>query len=102
MMVYESMLSGVLFVSIFALCMQVSWPLVAATQFTAYMALLNLSRTLGQGLTAEIGELVTFQGAYGIAAVLQLLPLPLLAIIDPHQARRVLGSAASPRGSRKS
>jgi PAT family beta-lactamase induction signal transducer AmpG len=102
MMVYEAMLSGVLFVSIFALCMQVSWPLVAATQFTAYMALLNLSRTLGQGLTAEIGELVTFQGAYGIAAVLQLLPLPLLAIIDPHQARRVLGSAASPRGSRKS
>jgi PAT family beta-lactamase induction signal transducer AmpG len=92
MMVFEALLSGVLFVSIFALCMQVSWPLVAATQFTAYMALLNLSRTLGQGLTAEIGEFITFQGAYGIAAVLQVLPLPLLAIIDPHQARRVLGT----------
>ncbi len=92
MMVFEALLSGVLFVSIFALCMQVSWPLVAATQFTAYMAMLNLSRTLGQGLTAEIGEFITFQGAYGIAAVLQVLPLPLLAIIDPHQARRVLGT----------
>ncbi len=56
------------------------------------MAMLNLSRTLGQGLTAEIGEFSTFQGAYGIAAVLQVLPLPLLAIIDPHQARRVLGT----------
>jgi PAT family beta-lactamase induction signal transducer AmpG len=92
MMVYEALLSGVLFVSIFALCMQVSWPLVAATQFTAYMALLNLSRTLGQGLTAEIGEFVTFQGAYGIAAAIQLLPLPFLAMIDPHQTRRVLGA----------
>ncbi|MDP7574376.1 MAG: MFS transporter, partial [Phycisphaerales bacterium] len=92
MMVFEALLSGVLFVSIFALCMQVSWPLVAATQFTAYMALLNLSRTLGQGLTVEIGEFITFQGAYGIAAVLQVVPLPLLAIIDPHQARRVLGT----------
>jgi len=94
MMVVEALFSGVLFVSIFALCMQVSWPLVAATQFTAYMALMNLSRTLGQGLTAEIGDLVTFQGAYLIAAALQLLPLPLLAIIDPHQARRVLGAAS--------
>ncbi|MBT7351013.1 MAG: MFS transporter, partial [Phycisphaerae bacterium] len=96
MMVAEAFLSGVLFVSIFALCMQVSWPLVAATQFTAYMALLNLSRTLGQGLTVEVADLVTFQGAYVVAAVLQLLPLPLLAIIDPHQTREVLG-AGPPR-----
>jgi hypothetical protein len=56
------------------------------------MAMLNLSRTRGQGLTAEIGVFITFQGAGGIGAVLQLLPLPLLAIIDPHQARRVLGT----------
>ena len=92
MMVAEAFLSGVLFVSIFALCMQVSWPLVAATQFTAYMAMLNLSRTLGQGLTVEIADLVTFQGAYVVAAGLQLLPLPLLALIDPTQTRRVLGA----------
>jgi hypothetical protein len=72
--------------------MQVSWPLVAATQFTAYMAMLNLSRTLGQGLTVEIADLVTFQGAYVVAAGLQLLPLPLLALIDPTQTRRVLGA----------
>ena len=50
-MVLDALMSGMLYVS-FTLCMQVSWPLVAATQFTAYMAMLNLSRTAGQGLNA--------------------------------------------------
>ncbi|MCP4759809.1 MAG: MFS transporter [Planctomycetes bacterium] len=90
-MVFDSLLSGALYVSIFALCMKVSWPLVAATQFTAYMAMLNLSRILGQGLTAQIEAYLTFQSAYAVAAVLQLLPLFFLAAIDSGQARRVLG-----------
>jgi len=92
-MVYDAVLSGALYVSIFALCMQVSWPAVAATQFTAYMALLNLSRTLGQGLTGQLDEIVTVQGAYALAAVMQIAPLALLAVIDAKQARRELGES---------
>jgi len=92
-MVWDALLSGALFVSIFALCMKVSWPLVAAPQFTAYMALLNLSRILGQGLTAQMEALLTFQSAYAVAAVLQILPLFFLAAIDSGQARRVLGES---------
>jgi len=91
MMVVDALMSGMLFVSIFTLCMQVSWPLVAATQFTAYMALLNLSRSAGQGLTMQLDGLVSTQGAYVLAAALQLLPLVFLVLIDPGQARRVLG-----------
>ena len=92
MMVYEAVLSGALYVSIFALCMQVSWPLVAATQFTAYMALLNLSRTIGQWLTSQLDGAITVEGAYALAALMQITPLILLGLIDSKQARRVLGS----------
>jgi PAT family beta-lactamase induction signal transducer AmpG len=95
MMVIDALMSGMLYVSIFSLCMQVSWPLVAATQFTAYMALLNLSRTAGQGLTVQLDGMLTFQGVYVLAAAMQLLPLVFLAFIDPGQARRTLGGVES-------
>ena len=91
-MFLDALLSGLLYVSLFALCMKVSWPLVAATQFTAYMALLNLSRTIGQDLTGRIEDSVTVQGAFALAAALQVAPLLLLALVDPGQTRRVLGS----------
>ena len=44
--------------SMFAMCMTVSWPKVAATQFTAYMAILNLSINFFGLLLA--GELVSY------------------------------------------
>ncbi len=90
-----SLLSGVLYVSLFALCMKVSWPLVAATQFTAYMAMLNFSRTIGQDLTGRIEDMVSISGAYILGAVLQAAPLLLLIFIDPDQTRRVLGNGES-------
>jgi PAT family beta-lactamase induction signal transducer AmpG len=90
-MFLDSLLSGLLYVSLFTLCMKVSWPMVAATQFTAYMALLNLSRTIGQDLTGRIEDSVTVQGAFALAAALQVAPLLLLALVDPGQTRRVLG-----------
>ncbi|MDP7030249.1 MAG: MFS transporter [Phycisphaerales bacterium] len=97
LMVFDALVSGALFVSIFSLCMKVSWPLVAATQFTAYMAMLNLSRTMGQWLTAQLEGAVSYQGAYALAAAMQLAPLAVLLIIDSGQARRVLGGDAPSR-----
>ncbi len=91
LMIFEALMSGAMLVSIFSLCMKVSWPLVAATQFTAYMAMLNLSRTSGQYLTAHLEGVVSYQGAYALAAVMQLAPLVILVFIDSGQARRVLG-----------
>jgi len=43
----------------------------------------------------QLDGLVSTQGAYVLAATLQLLPLAFLALIDPGQARRVLGDEAS-------
>ena len=94
-MFFDALLSGILYVSLFSLCMKVSWPLVAATQFTAYMAMMNFSRTIGQDLTGRIEDMVTISGAYALAAVLQAAPLLFLIFIDPDQTRRVLGDGES-------
>ena len=43
----QELLLALLSVSLFSLFMSISWPRIAATQFTTYMALLNLSTTIG-------------------------------------------------------
>ena len=86
----EPLFVSIVSVSMFALFMDVSWPRVAATQFTAYMALMNLSTTLGHRLAGPIDELLTYSGVFIAAGVFQLIVLGLLLPIDPHQTRRVL------------
>lgn len=83
---------GLMTVSLFALCMDVSWPRIAATQFTAYMSLANFSTTLGYRLAGHAAGWWTFQGIYLAAAVIHLAVAALLPFIDPHQTRRTLGA----------
>jgi len=87
----ESFLLGVLAVSFFSIAMTVSWPKVAATQFTAYMACMNLSRTAGFKLAEPIYERLSFGNIYLVMGVFQILIVFLLLFIDPHQTRRILG-----------
>ena len=96
-LVLESGLLAVLNVSLFALFMAVSWPRVAATQFTAYMALLNLSTTIGLRLAGPLDERFDVASIYLVAGVLQGAVVLVLPFIDPKQARRTLeaGEAAS-------
>ncbi|MDG1898966.1 MAG: MFS transporter, partial [Phycisphaerales bacterium] len=86
----EGFLLSMATVGLFSMYMSVSWPIVAGTQFTAYMALLNLSTTTGQwmaGLVEDVG-LLQVVVAFGIFQLLLVLLLPL---IDVHQTRRLLG-----------
>ena len=89
--VLEALLLGVLAVSFFSLAMTVSWPKVAATQFTAYMACMNLSRTAGFKLAGPIYDNLSFGNIYLVMGIFQILIVFLLLFIDPHQTRRVLG-----------
>lgn len=89
-LVLESGLLAVLNVSLFALFMAVSWPRVAATQFTAYMALLNLSTTIGLKLAGPLDARLDFAAIYLVAGVLQAAVIVVLPFIDPSQARRTL------------
>ena len=82
--------TAVMVVAAFALCMDVSWPRVAATQFTAYMALSNLSTTLGYKLGGYVSEVFSYRELYVIAGCWQIAVVGLLLVISPTEARRKL------------
>jgi PAT family beta-lactamase induction signal transducer AmpG len=119
-MAVETVCSATLSVACFSMFMTLSWPLVAATQFTAYMAMLNASRLIGTGLVGvaapetvdlpsiagelwwwptvcehcwqhHIGYLSQMKTLWVWAAIVQAVPLVLLPFIDPTQARRIFG-----------
>lgn len=84
---------AVLSVGLFSLFMAVSWPRVAATQFTTYMALMNGSTAIGSYLAGVIGESTSIYQVLIIAGVLQIVMILPVLFIDPRQTRRVLGHA---------
>ena len=64
--------------------MTVSWPKIAATQFTAYMAILNLSTTTGLKLSGYLSENYSIPVIFMIVAVIQLLVIFIFPFIDVH------------------
>ena len=81
---------GTLTVTLFALFMSVSWRLIAATQFTAYMSMLNLSYSMGNNISPwlvaesnESGPLMDIRSIYLMAAVIQLGIIMLLPFCRP-------------------
>ena len=82
---------GTLQVVLFAVCMDLSWPKVAASQFTAYMAMLNLSTVLGNKLAGPLTDAFSLPTVFIVVGVGNLALLLLLPLIDLGQTRRVLG-----------
>jgi hypothetical protein len=89
----ETALAGFLQVSMFALFMGLCWPPVAATQFTTYMALLNVSYTLGANLADDFEKNFTMSGAHVVLGCLQITLIAIVLAIDPSETRRKLGDA---------
>lgn len=86
-MIYtQEFLLSALSVSLFALFMGVSSPLVAGTQFTAYMALLNLSRTGGAWLAGQLRPGLSVPTIFLLAGGVQIGVLLLVAFIKPREA----------------
>lgn len=83
----QEILLSVVSVGLFSLFMRISWPVVAATQFTAYMSLLNLSTTIGAGSAGSLVRNLTVPEIYQAAGFLQIgVPLLLFAI-NPKKSR---------------
>jgi len=74
---------------LFALCMDLSLPAIAATQFTAYMALSNFSTSLGQMVVGAVGD-IPYPTLFLGAGVLQIFVSLLVLPIDPLQARKTV------------
>ncbi len=87
---FEATTLSVLTVTLFALCMDVSWSKVGASQFTAYMAFGNFSATVGYRFAATANEYLDYASIYVAAAVFQVIVMALLLFIDPSQTAREL------------
>jgi len=83
-------------VGFFALAMGVSWPRVAATQFTAYMALSNLSTVTGGWVAGKLDGVLSVPTLYICCGIFQALVVVVLLGIDVGQVRRALGSGEAP------
>jgi PAT family beta-lactamase induction signal transducer AmpG len=89
----EPLFQSIMTVSLFALFMDISSPRVAGSQFSAYMALFNVSSTIGLRLAGSIQDVVDFRGAYVVAGAIQIAATAIIPFIDPGETRRKLGEA---------
>ena len=73
--------------------MRITWERVGGTQFTAYMAMLNLSAIIGYRMTEPLTGAFDAPTLFMIGAATQILTLPIALALDPSETRRVLGHA---------
>ena len=87
--------------SMFSMCMTVSWPKVAGTQFTAYMAILNLSTSFGNKISGFLDIYMTLPAIFILAAALQIIAVLFFPLFDIHQTRRELGGNDSDKTNKQ-
>tara|TARA_B100001245_G_scaffold154993_1_gene116195 strand:- start:54 stop:719 length:666 start_codon:yes stop_codon:yes gene_type:complete len=80
-------------VAVFSLCMQISWTRAAATMFTSYMAMANISTTIGARLAGYLDGFISYDRIFILVGLLTLLPLCLLFIIEPHKMDEIKNTA---------
>lgn len=71
------------FISIasFAIGMQLCWPRISATQFTLFMAMANLGRSLGAALLGPLKSLLPWEDIFLVAALIALSALIFVMIL---------------------
>ena len=86
---------SVVMINIYSLVMKVTWGEVGGTQFTAYMAMMNLSATIGYQLTGPLANRFDYQTLLLIGAVLETLVIVAVLWIDPNETRRTFDDSSS-------
>ena len=77
----------------YSLMMRVTWAEVGGTQFTGYMAMMNLSAIMGYQLAPVFAERYNYQTIFYIAAVLETFVVLAVLSIDPEETDRTLKTA---------
>ena len=83
---------GMVYINIFSLMLKITWPEVGGTQFTAYMAMMNLSAVIGYALTEPFANRFDYSSMIILGAVLESIIILCVMFIDPDETRRVLGT----------
>ena len=85
--IYAFILLYVLFytflsIGMFAASMKLCWQVVAATQFTLFMALSNMGRAVGSGLVGTLNELMSWDYLLLCVAISPLLTIFFIRLIN--------------------
>jgi PAT family beta-lactamase induction signal transducer AmpG len=87
-LVLQELLLALLSVSLFAMFMTISSPAVAATQFTTYMSLLNLSNTLGSAAAGRISAILAPSAVFLAIGLFQCALVVVVAAINTDLTRK--------------
>jgi PAT family beta-lactamase induction signal transducer AmpG len=79
--------SGIVYAATLALFMDLTHPRLAATHFQVSMALLNVRGIWGNRIGGYLAERLPATTMFGIAALVELVPLALLLAVDPGKAK---------------
>ena len=82
-------------INIYSLMMRITWTEVGGTQFTGYMAMMNLSAIIGYQLTAPLAARFDYSTLFYIAALLETIVILGAMFIDPEETRREMAERAS-------
>jgi PAT family beta-lactamase induction signal transducer AmpG len=79
----------------YSLMMRVTWAEVGGTQFTGYMAMMNLSAIIGYQLAPVFAERYNYQTIFYIAALLETFVILAALFIDPEETDRTLNAVGA-------
>jgi PAT family beta-lactamase induction signal transducer AmpG len=78
-------------INLYSVMMKITWKEVGGTQYTTYMALMNLSAVVGYALTGSLAGRFDFVTLFYIAGLLETIVIFALFFIDTEETQRVLG-----------
>ena len=93
--IVHTFLWAIVSICAYSLMMRVTWAEVGGTQFTGYMAMMNLSAIIGYQLAPIFAERYNYQTIFYIAAVLETFVVLAALFIDPEETDRTLRTTAA-------
>ena len=90
--IVHTFLWAIVSICAYSLMMRVTWAEVGGTQFTGYMAMMNLSAIIGYQLAPIFAERYNYQTIFYIAAVLETFVVLAALFIDPEETDRTLNA----------
>ena len=90
--IIHTFLWAIVSICAYSLMMRVTWAEVGGTQFTGYMAMMNLSAIIGYQLAPIFAAQYDYQSIFYIAAVLETFVILTALFIDPEETERMLNA----------
>jgi PAT family beta-lactamase induction signal transducer AmpG len=84
-------------INTYSLMMRITWGKVGGTQFTGYMAMMNLSAIIGYQLTDSLATRFDYPTLFLIAGLLETFVILVAVLIDPDETNRMLPNNQLPQ-----